>query len=90
MDDIEELLKSFCDNKSAVLYSNNNKSLTKSKYIDIKLLVIKEKVQSDQLSIAHIRINFVVVDLLTKGLAPKIFHEHIAHMGVVLFDDMLI
>ena len=32
MDGIERLLKLFCDNKSAVLYSNNNRSSTKSKF----------------------------------------------------------
>ncbi|KAL5565395.1 hypothetical protein UlMin_028559 [Ulmus minor] len=51
LDGIERPLKIFCDNKSAVLYSNNNKSSTKSKYIDIKFLVVKEKVQSGQISI---------------------------------------
>ena len=44
MDDIERPLKLFCDNKSAVLYSNNNRSSTKSKFIDIKFLVVKERV----------------------------------------------
>nr|CAN65883.1 hypothetical protein VITISV_017046 [Vitis vinifera] len=67
LDGIERPLKIFCDNKSAVLYSNNNRSSTKSKYIDIKFLVVKEK-----------------------GLPPKVFHEHTAHMGVVSFEDIQI
>ena len=41
VDSIEIPLKLFCDNKSAVLYSTNNRSSTKSKYIDIKFLVVK-------------------------------------------------
>ena len=44
MDGIKRPLKIFCDNKLAVLYSNNNRSSTKSKHIDIKFLVIKERV----------------------------------------------
>ena len=71
VDDIERPLKLFCDNKSAVLYSNNNKTLTKSKYIDIKFLVVKEKIQSGQVSIKHFGINFMIVDPLTKGLLHK-------------------
>lgn len=43
---IERLLKLFCDNKLVVLYSNNNKSLTKSKHVDIKFLIVKKIVQS--------------------------------------------
>ena len=51
MDGIEIPLKLFCDNKSVVLYSNNNRSLTKSKFLDIKFLVVKERVQSGLMSI---------------------------------------
>ena len=47
-------LRLFCVNKSAVLYSNNSKSSTKSKYIDIKFLIVKERVHSGQLSIEHV------------------------------------
>ena len=50
MDGIERLLKLYCDNKSAVLYSNNNRSSMKSKHIDIKFLVVKERIQSGQVS----------------------------------------
>ena len=88
MDGIERPLKLFCDNKSVVLYSNNNKSLTKSKFIDIKFLVVKEMVQSGLISIEHIGTNSMIADPLTKGLPPKVFHEHTAHMGVVSLQDV--
>ena len=26
-------------------------------------------------------------DLLIKGLPPKVYHEHVTHMGVVYIDD---
>ena len=85
VDGIERPLKIFCDNKSAVLYSNNNRSSTKSKHIDIKFLVVKERVQSNQILIKHIGTNSMLTNLLTKGLTPKVFDEHAAHMGVILF-----
>ena len=31
----------------------------------------------------------MIVDPLTKGLLPKVYHEHVAHMGVVHIDDLL-
>ncbi|XP_071920611.1 secreted RxLR effector protein 161-like [Coffea arabica] len=68
VDNIERPLKLFCDNKSTVLYSNNNRSSTKSKHIDIKFLAVKERVQSGQLSIEYIGLNSMVTDPLTKGL----------------------
>jgi len=84
VDGIERPLKIYCDNNSAVLYSNNNRSTTKSKFIDIKFLVVKERVQNRQIFIEHIRIDSMLVDPLTKDLVPRVFHEHTAHMGVFL------
>ena len=89
MDDIERPLKLFCDNKSAVLYSNNNRSSTKSKFINNKFPVVKGRVQSGLISIEHIGTNSMIADPLTKGLPPKVFYEHTAHMGVVSLHDML-
>ena len=88
VDGIERPLKIYCDNNSAVLYSNNNRSFTKLKHIDLKFLVVKERVQSHQVAIEHIRTNSMIADSLTKGLLPKVFYEQTAHMGVVLFDDV--
>ena len=88
VDGIERPLKLFCDNKSTVIYSNNNRSSTKSKFIYIKFLVVKEKVQSGLISIKHIATNSMIADPLTKELPPKVFHEHPAHIGVVALKDM--
>ncbi|KAL5798224.1 hypothetical protein ACOSQ2_003044 [Xanthoceras sorbifolium] len=74
----------------SVLYSNNNRSSSKSKYIDIKFLVVKEKVQSGQISIEHIGTNYMIADPLTKGLSLKVFHEHTAHIGIVLYEDIVV
>ena len=85
---IERPLKIYCDKKLAVLYSNKNRSLTKSKHINIKFPIVKEIIQSDQLSIEHSGTNSMITDPLTKGFPPKVIHEHTAHMGVVSIDDM--
>ena len=89
LDGVERPLKIFCDNKSAVEYSNNNRSTTEAKHIDIKFLVVKEKIQSGQISIGHIGTNSMIADPLTKALAPKVFHEHITHMGVTSCDTLV-
>ncbi|XP_068657104.1 secreted RxLR effector protein 161-like [Aristolochia californica] len=89
VDSIDRLLKIYCDNNSVVLYSNNNRSSTKSKFIDIKFLIVKERVQNKQISIEHIGIDSMLADPLTKGLPPKVFHEHTAHMGVI-YEDTLV
>ena len=68
-----------------MLYANNNKSTTKSKYIDIKYRVVQERIQSDVISIEHIGTNSMIADPLTKGVTPKVFWEHVPHMGL---DDI--
>ena len=82
IDNIERPLLLYYDNRSAVLYSNNNRSSSKSNYIDIKFLVVKERVQNGLISIEHIGTNSMLADPLTKGVPPKVFHEHVAKMGV--------
>ncbi|RVW14112.1 hypothetical protein CK203_099174 [Vitis vinifera] len=57
VDGIEKPLRINYDNKAAELYSKNNRSSSKSKHIDFKFLVVKEKVQSLQVSIEHISTN---------------------------------
>ena len=86
VDGVDRPLKLY--NKSAMLYSNNNRSSTKSIYIDIKFLIVKERVQNEQLFIEHIDTNLMIENLFTKGLPPKISHEHIASMDVVLLKDI--
>ncbi|RDY08209.1 hypothetical protein CR513_07575, partial [Mucuna pruriens] len=66
VDDIERPVKIYCDNNLAVLYSNNNRSSTKLKFIDIKFLVVKERVQNKQIFIEHIGTSFLLADPLTK------------------------
>ena len=90
LEGIERPLKIYCDNNSAVMYSNNNRSSSKSKHIDIKFLAVKERIQSGQICIEHIGTNSMVADPLTKGLAPKVFHEHTARMGVMSCQDFLV
>ncbi|KAK6119262.1 hypothetical protein DH2020_046988 [Rehmannia glutinosa] len=87
---VERPLKLYCDNHSAMLYSNNNRSSSKSKHIDIKFLVVKERVQSGQITTQHIGTDSMIADPLTKGLTTKDFHEHTARMVVMQFHDTLV
>ncbi|KAF7132637.1 hypothetical protein RHSIM_Rhsim09G0102700 [Rhododendron simsii] len=82
LNDIEKPLRIYRDNKVVELYSKNDKSLSKSKDIDIKFLVIKERVQNHLMSIEYISTKLLIADPFTKGLPPKAFKEHIARAGV--------
>ena len=32
----------------------------------------------------------MIVDPLTKGLPPKVYHEHVIHMSVIHINDVLL
>ena len=72
------------------IYCNSDKSSAKSKHIDIKFLVIKNKVQNHVVSVDIVSSIFNITDPLIKGLPPKIFLEHIAHMRMASHDDILV
>jgi len=59
-------------------------------YIDIKFLIIKNKVQNHIVSVDSMSTIFNITDPLIKGLPPKIFLEHIAYMGIANHDDILV
>jgi hypothetical protein len=87
VDTIKLPLKLYCDNSLAMLYFNNNRSSSKFKHIDMKFLTVNERVQSGLISIEHISTTSMLADQLTKGLIPKQFYEHVAHMGMYITDD---
>ena len=69
-------LRIYCDNSTTVRFSKNNKTTGGSKHIDIKYLVVREKIQNGVISIEHIKITLMLADPLTKGLPPKLFMLH--------------
>ncbi|KAL6329550.1 hypothetical protein AAG906_022101 [Vitis piasezkii] len=67
----------------AVFFSKNGIFSSGSKHIDLKYLVVKERVQKQQVSIENIRTTLMVADPLTKGLPPKAYLEHVMRMGLL-------
>jgi hypothetical protein len=82
VNDIHKPLKLYCDNEPAVCYAHNNKLSGAAKYIDIKFYVVKDKVRDHSISLEHISTKKMLTDLLTKGLPPNVFREHLADMDL--------
>jgi hypothetical protein len=51
IDNIARSLTLLCDNKAIVFFSKNNKSSGASKWIDIKYLIVRDKVKYDTIVI---------------------------------------
>ena len=82
IDNINEPLRLYCDNNPAVQYAHNNRSSGAAKHIDIKYYVVKDKVRDHIINLEHIITEKMLVDLLTKGLPPNVFREHVVGMGL--------
>ena len=83
VDSIAKPLRIYCDNTATVFFSKNGKFSSGSKHMDLKYLVVKERVQKQQVSTENIRTTLMVADPLTKGLPPKAYLEHIMRMGLL-------
>ena len=86
VDSIAKPLKIYCDNSAAVFFSKNDKYSKGAKHMEIKYFAVKEEVQKQTITIQHISTEMMIADPLTKGLPPKIFHEHVERMGIVICD----
>jgi hypothetical protein len=82
VDSIHKPLKLYCDNNPVVQYAHNNKSSGATKHFDIKYYVVKDKVRDQIINLEHISTGKILADLLTKGLPPNVFREHVAGMGL--------
>jgi len=72
----------YCDNNSAVLFVNNNRSLKGFKHMEVKFLTIKEMVQNGDIIVEHVPTDDMLADPLTKGLCLCVFKRHIMNMGL--------
>ena len=90
IDSVERPLQLHCDNKSYELYCNSDKSSAMSKHIDIKFLIIKNKVQNYIVSVDSVSTILNITDPVIKELPPKVFLEHIAYVGMANHDDILV
>ncbi|KAL0299968.1 UNVERIFIED_CONTAM: Secreted RxLR effector protein [Sesamum angustifolium] len=83
VDSIFRPIQIFCDNSAAVFFSKNNKSGSRNKHIDIKYLVVREKVNKKEIVIQHIRTELMVADPMTKALPANSYRNHVDRMGLV-------
>jgi hypothetical protein len=73
IDSISKSLMIYCDNKVIVFFSHNNKSSGDSKHIDLRYLIMRERVPNHTINLEHIDTKEMLTDPLTKGLPPHIF-----------------
>ena len=83
MDTISKPLKIFCNNDAARRFPQNDKVSSKSKFLEVKYFVLKEKVRDRLVSIVGAPTSQMIADPLTKALTPKAYREHVRNMGLI-------
>ncbi|KAM2774890.1 hypothetical protein COP1_019726 [Malus domestica] len=89
MHSIAKLVQIWCDNKSSIFYSKNNKRSPRTKHLNTKYALTRKKVKSGEIKVDYINTHAMLVDLLTKVFPNTVFHKHAANMGVIATLDLL-
>jgi hypothetical protein len=63
----------YCDNNATIFFSHNNKSSGAAKHIDLRYLIVRERVHDRTIKLEHIGTKKMLADPLTKGLPFHIF-----------------
>ena len=82
VDSIKKPLKSYCDNEASIKFSNNNKSSSACKHMEIKFLIVKERIRDQLVSIEHIGTDEMLADPLMKALPPGTYSGQVCKMGL--------
>lgn len=68
-----------------VVLQENDRYTRGAKYMDLKFLSVKAKVQNQKrISIVHFGIDLAIADPLTKGLTSKTFIGHVGRMDILV------
>ncbi|KAI5349422.1 hypothetical protein L3X38_002309 [Prunus dulcis] len=70
------------DNSAAVLFAKGNKRTKGSRLLDVKFIIVKEKIAQGYTNISHISTDKMIADPLTKGIPNAVFHRHVMRMGL--------
>ena len=66
VDSIEKPIMMYCDNTVIVSFSNKLKGTPRSRYIDVKYFLVKEKVEEGLIMVVHTPTYSMVADPLTR------------------------
>jgi hypothetical protein len=83
VDNISKSLSLHYDNKAGVFISYNNKLSGAAKHIDLKYLVVRERVQDHTINLEQISTKKMLADPLSKGITFNIFQEHVIGMSLL-------
>lgn len=89
IESVQRPIQLWCDNSAAVFFTKNNKRSSGTKHLELKFLMVREKVKKGYTQVDYIDTQSMVADPLNKGLPNAVFHKHVAKMGLISSFDRL-
>jgi len=65
----------YCDNVSAIYLSSNPVQHQSTKYIEMDIHFVREKVTRGQVRVLHVPSRYQIADIFIKGLLLQLFHD---------------
>ena len=78
----DDLMKLYCDNKSAINIPHNPIQHDKTNHIEVDTHFIKEKLEQGVLCMSYVPSKHQLTNILTKGLNSSMFHDLIFKLGI--------
>jgi hypothetical protein len=78
----KEALSLYWDNTSAIAIAHNPVQHDNTKHVEIDRHFIKEKLEDRIISFPFVRSVFQLADVLTKGVASRVFNESLFKLGM--------
>ncbi|KAM2673567.1 hypothetical protein EV2_014847 [Malus domestica] len=79
---VEEPIKIYCDNTSAMFFAKNNRRSEASRLMDIKYLKLQDEIRNRNVGLENISTFSMVTNPLTKTLHVTTFQKHLLNMGL--------
>ncbi|CAL8166550.1 unnamed protein product [Prunus armeniaca] len=71
------------DNSATVLFAKGNKRTRGSRLLNVKYIIVKEKMAQGYTTLSHISTKQMIANPLTKGVPNVVFHKHVLSMGLI-------